>query len=234
MLDTFKHILQGYNIFREKYARGDASIMESLALHGQRPHIMIIACCDSRVDPALILQCNPGDLFVVRNVANIIPPYEKDQGHHGVSAALEFGISFLNIAHLIILGHSQCGGIEALLKNTSFPRNDFVSDWVSLAKTATATDITNTTNIANIKDTKPTTSDQIMNNYTKSNHLLHAIDEQAKRALTQSHDNSLTFPWIRAKVTEDKLTIHLWFFDIKTGQIFTYCDQDNTYKPLSM
>lgn len=221
MLDAFKHILQGYNVFREKYARGDTSIMESLALHGQKPHIMIVACCDSRVDPALILQCNPGDLFVVRNVANIIPPYEKDQGHHGVSAALEFGISFLNIAHLIILGHSQCGGIEALLKNTSFPHNDFVSDWVSLVKTTLPT------------DTETPMPDQSLNNHAKSNRLSHTIDEQAKQALTQSHDNSLTFPWIREKVAENKLTIHLWFFDIKTGQIFTYCNQENTYKPLA-
>ena len=95
---------------------GDNSIMEYLSYHGQKPHAMVVSCCDSRVDPALILQCEPGDLFVVRNVANIIPPFEKDEAHHGTSAALEFGIRFLNVQHLILLGHSQCGGIQALLK----------------------------------------------------------------------------------------------------------------------
>ena len=83
--------------------------MRHLALRGQNPETMVVACCDSRVDPSLILQCDPGDLFVARNVANIIPPYECDEKHHGTSAALEFGICYLHVKHLIIFGHSQCG-----------------------------------------------------------------------------------------------------------------------------
>jgi carbonic anhydrase len=93
---------------------------------------MVVACCDSRVDPALILQCDPGDLFVVRNVANIVPPYEKDAMHHGTSAALEFGIRFLQVKHLILLGHSQCGGIQTLLNCDFAKDNDFISNWVSI------------------------------------------------------------------------------------------------------
>src|SRR5437660_11150509 len=108
-------IKQGYQIFREKYAQGDSSVMQFLSHYGQQPQIMVVACCDSRVDTVLILQCDPGDLFVVRNVANIVPPYEIDGTHHGTSAALEFGIKRLNVYHLILLGHSQCGGIQALL-----------------------------------------------------------------------------------------------------------------------
>lgn len=125
-------ILHGYETFRNKYVLGDQSVMQYLSDYGQKPKIMIVACCDSRVDPALILQCDPGDLFVVRNVANIIPPYEKDEAHHGTSAALEFGIRFLNVKHLILLGHSQCGGIQALMNNQS--QNDFISNWVSVIK----------------------------------------------------------------------------------------------------
>ncbi len=132
MQHSFKRILEGYLAFRDKYATGDNSVMQHLAYHGQQPEIMIVACCDSRVDPALILQCEPGDLFIVRNVANIVPPYEADENHHGTSAALEFGVCYLNVKHLIILGHSQCGGISALLNGESLKQNDFISRWVSL------------------------------------------------------------------------------------------------------
>src|SRR5690606_40822034 len=125
-------ILQGYQSFRKKYAHGDQSVMQFLSSHGQQPEIMVIACCDSRVDPALILQCDPGDLFVVRNVANIVPPYAMDDGHHGTSAALEFGLGILKIKHLILLGHSQCGGIQALLARKPNQKDDFISNWVSI------------------------------------------------------------------------------------------------------
>jgi carbonic anhydrase len=106
--------------------------MEELADYGQKPEVMVVACCDSRVDPAHIVQCHPGDLFVVRNVANIVPPYEQDDAIHGVSAALEFGIRFLQVKHLILLGHSQCGGIQALTHSPAIAQNDFISRWVSL------------------------------------------------------------------------------------------------------
>lgn len=132
---TLKKILSGYFNFRKRYATGDKSIMQHLSARGQHPEIMIVACCDSRVDPSLILQCDPGDLFVVRNVANIVPPYERDEKHHGTSAALEFGICYLNVKHLIILGHSQCGGINAFINGNQLKQNDFISNWVSLIET---------------------------------------------------------------------------------------------------
>src|SRR5687768_12972882 len=117
MEKSLNKILAGYRKFRQKYVVSDNSIMQQLADVGQNPQVMVVACCDSRVDPALILQCEPGDLFTVRNVANIVPPYEIDLGHHGTSAALEFGIDGLQVEHLIILGHSQCGGIQTLIKD---------------------------------------------------------------------------------------------------------------------
>ena len=199
METSFDKILQGYQSFRRKYAEGDKSVMQFLSHYGQQPQAMVVACCDSRVDPALILQCDPGDLFVVRNVANIIPPYEKDEAHHGTSAALEFGVSFLGVEHLILLGHSQCGGIQALLNNGS-TKNDFINDWVSIIK-------------------------------TDQEHLEDA-DECAKFALNQSYQNCMTFPWINEKVNQKKLIIHLWFFDIKTGQIYTYSESTKEYQPL--
>jgi carbonic anhydrase len=200
METSFKKMLQGYQAFRKKYALGDQSIMHYLSHHGQQPKIMVVACCDSRVDPALILQCDPGDLFVVRNVANIVPPYEKDEAHHGTSAALEFAVRFLKVKHLILLGHTQCGGIQALVNGNDTNKNDFITNWVSL-----------------IKPTKPNSQD---------------IDDCAKAALNQSYQNCLTFPWIKEEVMQKNLLIHLWFFDIKTGQIFTYSDTQKKYQPL--
>lgn len=129
MTKNFSKLLKGYHKFRNKYVHGKKSVMKQLADDGQKPEIMMVACCDSRVDPALILQCEPGDLFIVRNVANIIPPYEKSKGYHGVSAALEFGVNVLKVKHLIVLGHSQCGGIQALLRGDD-KNSEFLHDWL--------------------------------------------------------------------------------------------------------
>lgn len=201
MEKNFNKVLDGYHNFRKKYAVGDSSIMQYLSYHGQKPEIMVVACCDARVDPALILQCDPGDLFVVRNVANIVPPFEKDEMHHGTSAALEFGIRFLKVKHLILLGHSQCGGIQALLDDAASSNNDFIYNWVSLIKAI---------------DT---------NFYCNE-------DDCAKSALHQSYENCLTFPWIKELVAGNNFLIHRWFFDIKSGQIFTYNVAEKNYLPL--
>ncbi len=199
MENSFQKILQGYKDFRDKYVHGDKSVMQFLSYYGQKPKIMVVSCCDSRVDPALILQCDPGDLFVVRNVANIVPPYEKDEMHHGTSAALEFGVRNLEVKHLILLGHSQCGGIQALINNHT--NNDFIARWMSIINTDGCEK--------------------------------HDADECAKSALKQSYQNCLTFPWIAEKVEQGTLIIHLWFFDIKTGQIFTYSKVEDEYQVLS-
>lgn len=200
MEKSLNRILKGYSTFRDKYAHGDTSVMQYLSMYGQKPEMMVIACCDARVDPALILQCDPGDLFIVRNVANIVPPYEKDEMHHGTSAALEFGISFLKVKHLVLLGHSQCGGIQALLNNDDANPNDFITNWVSLIKTDHSSKC--------------------------------ETDDVAKLALKKSYQNCMTFPWIKEKVMKQELVVHLWFFDIKTGQIFSYCETSNEYEPL--
>jgi carbonic anhydrase len=200
MENSFTKMLQGYQGFRRKYAQGDQSVMHFLSHYGQQPQVMVVACCDSRVDPALILQCDPGDLFVVRNVANIVPPFEKDEAHHGTSAALEFGIRGLKVEHLILLGHSQCGGIQALLNQHENNQNDFINNWVSLIDTEHAAN--------------------------------HDADDYAKIALHQSYQNCLTFPWIHEAIQQKKLVIHLWYFDIKAGQIYTYSDTEKKFKTL--
>ncbi|HLD17226.1 MAG TPA: carbonic anhydrase [Coxiellaceae bacterium] len=137
MQSSFRKLTDGYQTFRDKYAHEEQSLMKSLAQKGQQPEVMVVACCDSRVDPALLLQCEPGDLFVVRNVANIVPPFETDESHHGTSAALEFGVCYLHVKHLIIFGHSQCGGIHARLNKDSLHQDDFISRWTDLIATET-------------------------------------------------------------------------------------------------
>jgi carbonic anhydrase len=192
--------MNGYQKFLQKYKHEDSTLLKKLAEQGQHPEIMVVACCDSRVDPALLLQCDPGDLFVVRNVANIIPPYENDEAHHGTSAALEFGICYLNVKHLIILGHSQCGGIHALLNQQQLKQDDFISNWINLIQ---------------------------INNKT-----LHDVDHCAKEALLTSHQNCMTFPWLKQRIDEHKLSIHLWFFEIKEGLIYAHYPERNEFKPL--
>ena len=134
MKKSLKKFLEGYVAFRDKYVHSDQSIMQMLSQDGQRPEAMVVACCDSRVDPALILQCDPGDLFVVRNVANIVPRHTKDGTYQGTSAALEFGVCYLNVKAIVLLGHSQCGGIEALLCKDDARQTDFIKDWMSLVR----------------------------------------------------------------------------------------------------
>lgn len=221
MKNSFSKILKGYEAFREKYAHGDESVMHFLSNHGQKPQIMVVACCDSRVDPALILQCDPGDLFVVRNVANIIPPFEKDEKHHGTSAALEFGIRFLKVKHLILLGHSQCGGIQALLESNHHCMQNQKKDQKNFE-------------IASNLDSK--TADDFITNWVSLISCT-SLDKEdpdacAKLALNDSYQNCMTFPWIKERVESQELQIHLWFFDIKKGQIFTYSNSNQSYQPL--
>ncbi|MBA4749478.1 MAG: carbonic anhydrase [Alphaproteobacteria bacterium] len=201
MEKSFEKMMSGYQAFRRKYALGNKSIMRSLSQDGQNPKIMVVACCDSRVDPALILQCDPGDLFVARNVANLVPPYEKDGARHGTSAALEFGICMLKVSHLILLGHSQCGGVAARMQQTTMDKNDFISSWMSAVKTDPLPHMT--------------------------------MDDYAKESLRQSHENALTFPWIKDRVDAGTLIIHEWFFDIKSGQVFTHQKDQSVYVALS-
>lgn len=144
MQTSLNQLLNGYKAFRREYANDHEVLLKTLAEKGQRPKFMCIACSDSRVDPAVLFQCKPGDIFTVRNVANLVPPYEKDEKHHGTSAALEFGICHLNVKHLIIMGHSQCGGIQAKMDPSIVEKqNDFISNWMGNAPNFCAIDDTN-------------------------------------------------------------------------------------------
>ena len=173
----FEKLIAGYSRFREKFKSGSHLLYKHLSEQGQRPSAIVIACSDSRVDPAMILDCDPGDLFMIRNVANLVPPYEDDHHYHGTSAALEFGVCHLKIAHIIVLGHSQCGGIQSLLETNTVDPNGFIAKWMQLAKLSTRIQMSN--------DFLP---------------IAHQAELCEKESLAGSLDNLMTFPWIQKRV----------------------------------
>ena len=124
-------LLSGYRRFRQDHWPEARAEYEALAADGQRPHTLVVACSDSRADPALIFDTAPGQLFVVRNVANLVPPYEPDGQLHGVSAALEFGVKVLGVSRIVVMGHAHCGGVNAMLNGTPENCRDFVAPWVA-------------------------------------------------------------------------------------------------------
>ncbi|QDH74300.1 carbonic anhydrase [Brevundimonas sp. M20] len=123
-------IAAGYRRFRKDHWPEARAEYEALA-KGQKPHTLIVACSDSRADPALIFDAAPGELFVVRNVANLVPPYEPDGHLHGVSAALEFGVKVLNVSRIVVMGHASCGGVNAMIHGAPDNVQDFVAPWVA-------------------------------------------------------------------------------------------------------
>src|SRR5262245_64453629 len=137
---TIGRLLTGFRSFRQNYYLKNPALFQGLALRGQSPKVMVIGCCDARVDPMLITGAGPGEIFMLRNVANLVPPYAPDSRSHGTSAALEFAIKGLAVEHIIVLGHAACGGIRALLNEdeASAIGQDFVASWMSNAKRALA------------------------------------------------------------------------------------------------
>src|SRR5215472_10744341 len=128
-----RRLIEGYEDFRAGRLPAEQSRYRELAERGQSPEIMVIGCCDSRVSPEVIFDARPGELLVVRNVANLVPPYAPDGAHHGVSAALEFGVGVLRVKHIVVLGHAQCGGVRAFAEDKEpVAPGDFIGKWMSL------------------------------------------------------------------------------------------------------
>ena len=196
MKKSLKKITSGYQAFQKKYA----NLMHDLGENGQHPETMIIGCSDSRVDPATLFQADPGDLFSVRSVANLVPVYEQNGAPNSTAAALEFGICYLKVKQLIILGHSQCGGVNALLDPGKVAgQDDFLSGWVG--------QLNKPVDIAD-------------------------PDQAAQALLLQSHQNCLSYPWIKQRVEAGELAIQLWFVDITSATVSTYQFADKTFQPL--
>src|SRR5712672_1665418 len=130
---------EGYQVFRNARLRVEQTRYRDLAERGQSPEIMVIGCCDSRVSPEVIFDADPGELFVVRNIANLVPPYAPDDAYHGVSAALEFAVQALRVKHIVVLGHARCGGIRAYAERRNpLSTGDFIGKWMSMIAPAAA------------------------------------------------------------------------------------------------
>ena len=131
-------LLDGFRKFREMYFEKAPGLYRDLLIHGQNPRFAVVACSDSRVDPAIVLQTDPGDIFAVRNVAALVPPREDDGHYHGTSAALEFAVSELGVDHIIILGHAHCGGVAAMVRKqeSGVVGGTFITAWTDLLRAA--------------------------------------------------------------------------------------------------
>ena len=191
-------LAEGYSKFRQfKYARQAQRYME-LAVRDQKPHTMVIACCDSRAAPETIFDASAGELFVVRNVANIVPPYAPDGQRHSTSAALEFAVHSLGVKNIVVMGHGKCGGIAAVVTDMGpLSKGDFIGKWMSEVK-----DVVDTIEVP----------------HECSDHERHTIVERA--SVVQSLKNIDGFPWIARLVQQRELTVIGAWFDIALGELY--------------
>lgn len=199
----------GYELFRRERFPGEVQRYEALA-EGQRPETMVIACADSRVDPATIFQASPGELFVVRNVAALVPPCEPDGSYHGTSAAIEFAVTGLGVKSIVVLGHGQCGGVAASLRAAGAgpATGVFIGPWVALLSEVRD----------QLLDHRPQLSD--------------AERQQALEhlAIKQSLLNLTTFPFVTAAIERGALELHGAWFSIGKGELKWLDDEIGTFE----
>lgn len=209
-MQEFGDLLDGYRRFREQRYAGERARWRELA-EGQSPAAVIIACCDSRADPATIFDTNPGEIFVVRNVANLVPPFEPGGGRHGVSAALEFAVTQLGVPQIIVMGHERCGGIQASLTgqfaHAAHGEGGFIAQWMSLLEGPRAT-------IAADHGEGPDAA---------------ALLEEA--GIRQSLKNLRTFPFVAERETAGKLSLLGCHFSIFKGQLSLLDEAEGSFSP---
>jgi carbonic anhydrase len=192
-------LVAGFKSFRAEYYEQRPERLRSLTVHGQKPSVLMIACSDSRIDPAIVTRAEPGELFVVRNVANLVPPYEPDGRYHGTSAAIEFAVRDLKVSEIVIFGHSQCGGIATLSRAMAgdAPERTFLTPWVTMIQDTCAAMLK--AHPADLDDT----------------------DTAAERAAIRvSLANLLGFPWIKERVHQGDLALHGWLFELRQGMLY--------------
>jgi carbonic anhydrase len=192
-------LLTGYRSFMGGRYSTETQRYRELARSGQQPETMVIACCDSRAAPETIFDAGPGELFVVRNVANLVPPYQPDGGHHSTSAALEFAVQSLKVKHIVVLGHGRCGGIRAALDPTAGPLSpgDFIGKWMSMV--APVADVV-AGNAMMTKAERQTALERISIRYSLA--------------------NLRSFPCVKILEDKGRLSLHGAWFDISTGELW--------------
>ena len=184
-------LIEGYRRFRATGWPAQRKLFESLAKNGQHPKTLVVACVDSRVDPAMIFDAGPGEMLTVRNVANLVPPYSPDVAYHGTSAAIEFGVRVLGVEHVTVLGHGLCGGVKSLLNGAPENARDFVEPWMSMASSA------------------------------RERAFQFPAEQRQRRGELEvvkvSLRNLITFPWVASAVEEGRLKLHGAWFDVHSG-----------------
>lgn len=200
-----KYLIDGYQRFRETIWPQRRRLFENLVKNGQSPRALVVACVDSRVDPSMIFDAGPGEILIVRNVANLVPPYAPDSAYHGTSAALEFGVRVLGVSDLVVMGHGLCGGVQALLNGAPENARDFVAPWMSMA------------------------------NEAREHAIHHAPEGDRQRCCEEeivklSLKNLMTFPWIAERVNAGTLRLHGAWFAIHSGELMVL-QPDGTFQP---
>jgi carbonic anhydrase len=210
-MTRFTNLVDGYRRFRSNEWKSERERWADLA-EGQSPKVMVLACSDSRVEPAIIFDARPGEMFVVRNVAALSPPYETTPGHHGVSAALEFAVTQLEVEEVIVLGHGSCGGCAASLTGqfdgAPHGAGHFIASWVSLLDEA-----------RNSVFSKHDELDQ------------EAFTEMELRAVQVSLANLRTFPFVAEREKAGKLTLHGCHFSIADGRLYVLDEAEGVFRP---
>jgi carbonic anhydrase len=203
-------LVEGYRCFLDGPLRREQDRYRELAEAGQSPEVMVIGCCDSRVSPEVIFDARPGELFVVRNVANIVPPYAPDGHAHGVSAALEFGVAALKVRHIVVLGHARCGGVKAFAEKAEpLSPGDFIGSWMRLMAPAA-------------EKAGP------QHDLSWTDYLTRL--EQANVA--NSLDNLKTFPGLRKSIDNGAIAIHGAYFGVATGALLMRDEASGEFVPV--
>ena len=204
-------LLEGYRRFREKDWASERERWAELA-EGQSPQVMILACADSRSDPAQIFDARPGEMFVVRNIAALAPPYETSRGYHGVSSALEFAVTQLKVGEILVMGHGMCGGCAAALTgsfdDTPPGEGHFIADWVRMLDEA---------------------RDEVRSRHSELNRSAFADMEQ--QAVKVSLANLRTFPWIADRERAGELKLHGAHFSIAEGRLYVLDEAEGVFHP---
>ncbi|NUQ18714.1 MAG: carbonic anhydrase [Sphingomonas sp.] len=205
-------LIEGYRRFREKNWERQRERWAELA-EGQSPKVMILSCADSRTDPAQIFDARPGEMFVVRNIAALAPPYETTRGHHGVSAALEFAVTQLKVGEILVMGHGLCGGCAAALTgqfdDTEPGEGHFIADWVRMLDEA---------------------RDQVRGRYEKLDR--EAFLEMEREAVKVSLANLRTFPWLARREQAGELKLHGAHFSIAEGRLYLLDEAEGSFRPV--
>jgi carbonic anhydrase len=211
MITFPKSLLEGYRTFRTQRLPIEQSRYRELSVRGQSPETMVIGCCDSRVSPEVIFDAGPGELFVVRNIANLVPVYQPDSGAHGVSAALEYAVNVLQVKHIVVLGHAQCGGIRAFVdKIEPLSPGDFIGKWMAM--------------FIKPGEVVEQRAHESMQDF---------VTRIEKAAVFRSLENLQTFPFVRARVERGELQLHGGYFGVAEGALFVLDKQSKEFKPAS-